>query len=226
MAEFKWFGHNCFRIKGREATVLCDPVDRTTGYLMAKQTADIVTLSHDHSDQASLATVKPEYKLVHGPGEYEIHDIFITGIRTFRDDSRGKERGFNTVYVFELEGLVICHLGDLGHALTDEQAEAMNHVDILLIPAGGGNVLSPAKAAELVSQIEPKLVIPMQYATEIGDTELAPLSVFCKELGVEPPAADDKLVVKPSDLGESLRLAALKPDSEPAGRGKATRPAS
>ena len=218
MAEFKWFGHNCVRIRAREATVLTDPVDRVTGYAMPKQTADVVTISHEHPGHANLAAVKPEYQVVRGPGEYEIHDVFITGIRTYHDETKGKERGYNTVYLIELEGMIVCHLGDLGHTLTEEQAEAMSNADVLLVPVGGGDIVSPAKAAELIGQLEPKVVIPIQYATPLGDTALAPLDVFCKELGVEVPAPEDKLVLRQSDLGETMRVVALNPDSEAARR--------
>ena len=212
MAEFKWFGHNCFRIRAREATVLTDPVDRSTGYAMAKQTADVVTISHEHAGHINLNAVKPEFQVIRGPGEYEIHDIFVTGIRTYHDDARGKERGYNTVYLIELEGMVVCHLGDLGHALTEEQAEAMSNVDVLLVAAGGGDVLDPPRAAELIGQLEPKVVIPMQYATPHGDAKLGTLESFCKELGVSVPTPEDKLVLRHSDLGETMRLVALKPD--------------
>ena len=212
MAEFKWFGHNCFRIRAREATVLTDPVGRGTGYVLPKQTADVVTVSHAHPGHANLGAVKPTYTTVDGPGEYEVHDVFVTGIRTYHDGARGAERGYNTVYLIELENMVICHLGDLGHPLTEEQAEAMAHVDVLLVPAGGGSVLEPAQAAEVIGQLEPKVVIPMQYATAQGDKKLATLEPFCKELGVEVPEATDKLVLRHSDLGETVRVVALTPE--------------
>lgn len=218
MAEFRFFGHNCIRIKAREAVILTDPVDRVTGYAMAKQTADIVTISHDHPGHTNLAAVKPEYQLVRGPGEYEMHEVFITGIRTYHDASKGKDRGYNTVYTFEVEGMRICHLGDLGHTLNAEQAELMEDSDILLVPAGGGDIISPEQAAEIIGQLGPKVVIPMQYATEIGDRNLGGLDRFCKALGVAVPAAEDKLVLKQSDLTETLRLVALTPESEPAKR--------
>lgn len=218
MAEFRWFGHSCFRIKAREATVLTDPVGRVTGYAMPKQQVDIVTLSHDHPGHANLDAVRPEYQLVKGPGEYELHEVFITGIRTYHDDEKGKKFGYNTVYLIELEGMVICHLGDLGHALTEEQAEAMAGSDVLLVPAGGGTVLDPVRAAEVISQLEPKIVIPMQFATDIGDKSLDGVDAFCKQLGVEMPAPEDKLVLRQSDIGEAMRLVILTPESETARR--------
>jgi L-ascorbate metabolism protein UlaG (beta-lactamase superfamily) len=185
---------------------------------MPKQTADVVTISHDHPGHANLAAVRPEYQIVNGPGEYEMHDIFITGIRTYHDEERGKQRGYNTVYLIELEGMVICHLGDLGHALTEEQAEAMSNVDVLLVPAGGGEVIDPAKAAETISLLEPKVVIPMQFATARGDSRLGDLATFCKQLGVEVPPAEEKLTVRHSDLSEAMRLVVLAPESDPARR--------
>jgi L-ascorbate metabolism protein UlaG (beta-lactamase superfamily) len=218
MAEFKWFGHNCFRIRAREATIITDPVDRSTGYTMAKQTADVVTISHDHKGHSNLSAIKPDYKVINEPGEYEMHDVFVTGIRTFHDDDKGKERGYNTVYLIEVEGIVICHLGDLGHALTEEQAEAMSNVDVLLVPAGGGDVISVAQAADVVGQLEPKIVIPMQYATAQGDKSHGGLDVFGKALGVEIPAAEEKFVLRQSDLSEAMRVVVLSPDAEAAKR--------
>ena len=212
MAEFRWFGHNCFRVRAREATVLTDPVGRNTGYAMGKQTADIVTVSHDHPGHANLDAVKPEFALINGPGEYEVHDVFVTGIRTYHDPATGAERGRNTVYLIELEGLVICHLGDLGHPLSEDQAEVMANVDVLLVPAGGGGVIEPSQAAEVVAQLAPKLVIPMQYATPKGDKALGALEPFCKALGVEVPPLEDKLALRQTDLGETMRLVALSPE--------------
>ena len=213
MAEIRFFGHNCFRIKAREAVILTDPVDRVTGYAMAKQTADIVTLSHQHPGHTNLNAVKPDYRVVEGPGEYEMHEVFITGIRTYHDAATGAERGYNTVYLIELEGLVVCHLGDLGHPLSEEQAELMANVDVLLVPAGGGTVLDPAAAAETIGQLEPKIVIPMQYATAGGDRGLGDVEPFCKALGVPVPEAVDKLVLRHADLGDTVRVMTLMPES-------------
>jgi L-ascorbate metabolism protein UlaG (beta-lactamase superfamily) len=208
MAEIRWYGHNCFRIRGKDATVLTDPVGKSTGYALAKQTADLVTVSSGLPDHANLAAVRPESATIDGPGEYEIHDIFVTGVRTHQDDANGAERGHNTSYLIELDGMVICHLGDLGHSLSAEHTEAMSDIDILLVPAGSRN-LDPARAAEVVSQLAPKVVIPMQYATESGDRDLLGLEGFCRNLGVDVPAPEEKLTIRPSDLGETMRLAVL-----------------
>lgn len=214
MAEFRWLGHNCFRIKAREATILTDPVDRVTGYAMPKQTADIVTISHEHQGHVNLNGVKPEYQVVRGPGEYELHDVFITGIRTYHDAEKGAKHGYNTIYLVEMEGIVICHLGDLGHPLSEEQTEAISDCDVLLVPAGGGDVIAPEQAAELIAQVEPKIVIPMRYATANGDKDLGQLEPFAKRLGVEVSETLGKLTIRHSDLPETMRLIALTPESD------------
>lgn len=214
MAEFRWYGHNCFRIRAKEATVLTDPVGKNTGYTLPKQTVDIVTVSHDHPGHTNLAAVKPEYQVISGPGEYELHDIFVTGIRTYHDSDSGSRLGYNTVYLIEVEGMIICHLGDLGHPLQSDQIEAMAQCDILLAPAGGGPVISIEQAAEVVALLEPKIVIPMQYATSGGDKSREPLTEFLNVLGSGSPEPVDKLVVKRSELTDTMRVVVLKLDGE------------
>ena len=211
MAEIKWFGHNCFRIRAKEATVITDPVDKVTGYSMSKQTADIVLLSHQHKGHTNLNAVKPEYQVVDGPGEYEMHGVFITGVRTYHDADRGAERGYNTIFIFELDGMKFCHLGDLGHLLTSAQLEEIGTPDVLMVPAGGKGVITPAQAAEVIGQLEPKIIIPMQYATEQGDRDLGDLAAFCKALGVATPAPEEKLTLR--DAGETTQVIALLPES-------------
>lgn len=211
MAEVKWFGHSCFRLRGREATVLMDPVGRATGYTLPKQKANIVTISHQHPGHNALAAVQEGYFLIDGPGEYEVSDIFITGIRTFHDNERGATHGFNTVYVLELDEVRFCHLGDLGHPLTDEQTEALSDIDVLLVPVGGGNALDSVGANEVIGQIEPRIVVPMHYRTPAGDAGLEDLARFCKELGLEQLAPQEKLTVRKADLPESVRVVLLTP---------------
>ncbi len=214
MAEIRWFGHGCFRIRAKEATVITDPVARSSGYVLPKQTADIVTLSHEHKGHNNLAAIKTGYQIISGPGEYEMHDVSLIGVRTFHDDKKGTVHGRNTFFVIEVEGLRFAHLGDLGHDLTEEQAEVLDNIDVLFIAAGGGNVLPPDRAAELVARIAPKAVIPMQFQTETGDKNLATVESFCKQLGVEIPKTEAKLVIRPSDLKETMQLIILDPESE------------
>lgn len=214
MAEFKWFGHNCFRIKSREATIITDPVDRSTGYAVAKQSANIVSISRYDSANANLSLIRPEFQVVDGPGEYEMEDVFVTGVRTFLDPAQTEQKKFNTSYLFELDGFVICHLGDLGQVPNSEQTEQLAQADILLVPIGGANGLSQEQAAEIASLLEPKVLIPMQYRTEIGDHGLLPLDTFAKLVGVELPEPLDKYSPRQADLNEAMEIVLLNPDSE------------
>lgn len=207
MAEIKWFGHACVHIRAREASIMMDPVPRSKGFRYNKQRADIVTLSHHHEGHTATEMVSTEFKLVDGPGEYEISDVFITGTRTYHDDQRGALKGRNTVYVVEVEGTSICHLGDIGHELTDEQAEAISSVDVLLTPVGGGPGLDAARAAAIVNQIEPSVVIPIQYRTDFADQELDSVDKFLQEMGVSDIKPLEKLNVRRSsgsDPGTSV----------------------
>lgn len=211
MAEIKWFGHGCFRVRGREATIVMDPVGRATGYTLPKQKADIVTISHDHPGHNARGPVQEGYFLIDGPGEYEISDVFVTGIRTFHDTKQGKVRGFNTVYLVELEELRICHLGDLAHPLSEQQLEGLDAVDVLLVPVGGGNALDAQGANEVIGQIEPRIVIPMHYRTGLGDHNLEPIERFCKELGIDQLAPQEKLTVRKGDLPDTVKVVILEP---------------
>lgn len=211
MAEIKWFGHGCFRVRAREATIVLDPVGKATGYALPRQKADIVTVSHPHPGHNALGQVQEGYFLIDGPGEYEVSDVFITGVRTFHDNDEGKARGYNTAYLLELEEMRICHLGDLGHVLTDSQIADLHDVDVLLVPVGGGNALDAQTATEVIGQLGPRIVVPMHYRTKSGDNNLADLDEFCKALAVENPTAQEKLTLRKSDLPETIKVVILEP---------------
>lgn len=186
---------------------MMDPVPRSKGFRYSKQRADIVTISHHHEGHMATEMVSTEFKLVDGPGEYEISDVFITGTRTYHDNERGALKGRNTVYVVEVEGSTICHLGDIGHELTDEQAEAISSVDVLLTPVGGGPGLDAAAAAAIVNQIEPSVVIPIQYRTDFADQDLDGVDKFLQEMGASDVNPLEKLNVRRStgsDPGTSV----------------------
>ena len=187
--ELSWLGHSCFRLKGKEATLITDPPSPSTGYSLGRLTADIVTISHDHPGHNYVQGIagKPQY-VVRGPGEYEIRNVLITGLQTYHDEERGARLGRNTIYLFHLDDLLICHLGDLGHTLQARELEEVNGCDVLLLPVGGGNALDAKRAVEVVSEVEPQVIVPMHYATPAlkpAAGELDPVEKFCHEMGVE-----------------------------------------
>jgi len=198
--EIVWLGHSCFRIKGKEATVVTDPFDKTLGYQLKKPAATILTISHEHPRHSFVQGVSGSPRIVSRPGEYEVANVSITGVATFHDSERGAIRGKNTAYVMELEDVSICHLGDLGHVPTAEQLEQMGDVDILMVPVGGGPTIGPAAAVETISLLQPKLVLPMHYKTDVVKLDLAPLEAFLKEMGVKEATSRPKLVVARSSL--------------------------
>ncbi|MBI4302589.1 MAG: MBL fold metallo-hydrolase [Chloroflexi bacterium] len=192
--EITWLGHSCFRIRSREVTIITDPYDKTVGYSWGRPTANIVTVSHDHPDHNNIAGVGGSPYVVAGPGEYEIANVFITGIRTYHDVESGKSRGNNTVYLLEMDDIKLCHLGDLGHIPTTDQIEVMSDVDILMIPVGGGPTLNATTGAEAVSLLGPKIVIPMHYKTPATSLPLEPVERFLKEMAIKDFAPQEKLV--------------------------------
>lgn len=192
---------------------MMDPVGKNTGFTMSKQTADIVTLSHKHPGHVNLEAVKPEFQVIDGPGEYELHGVFVTGIRSYHDKNKGVDTGYNTMYLVDFDGLRFAHLGDLGHPLNDDQIEALSNVDVLFAPAGGGPLLSASEMAEVVGGISPRMLIPMQYRAGKGDQAREEVAPFCKHLSVDLPEPVDKLTVKASDLTDQMQLVLLKPES-------------
>jgi L-ascorbate metabolism protein UlaG (beta-lactamase superfamily) len=204
--EITWLGHSCFRIKGSHATIITDPYPPDLGYSLGKVTARVVTVSHPHPGHSYVKGIGDEPKVVTGPGEYEIGGVLIIGIPTFHDGARGKERGKNTAYLMEIDEVTVCHLGDLGHALTNEQTEAPENVDVLLIPVGGVSTINATTAAEVVRQIEPKIVIPMHYKTEALKRELEPVDRFLKEMGTREIEPQPKLSVTKQNLPLSMQV--------------------
>lgn len=209
--EIDWFGHACFRLKSREATLIADPYSKEIGLSFPKPRGDIVTISHDHPGHSYAAGVKGDPKVLDGPGEYEIKNVFVTGIQTAHDKKNGKERGANTVYVIEMDGLKICHLGDLGHVPTQPQAEAIGDVDVLLVPVGGVSTITGNEAAEIVSLIEPHIVIPMHFANEDLKFKLETTAKFFKEMGLKASKPVESLKVTKDSLPSETQVVLLEP---------------
>ena len=199
--EITWFGQSCFKIKGSDLTIVTDPFSPEIGLKLPKLEADIVTISHGHLDHNNIKGVTGNPFIVDGPGEYEDRGINIIGILTSHDDLKGAKHGLNTIYLIEMDELRICHLGDLGHVLSDATLEKIDGVDILMIPCGGIYTIDAEKAQEVISQISPKIIIPMHYKIDGLLTNLETLDLFCKEIGVckEP---QDRLSIKKASLSQ------------------------
>ena len=209
--DVTWLGHGCFRLRGRGAAVVTDPYPPSLGPKLPRLEADLVTISHQHENHAYVQTVVRDPYVISGPGEYEVAGVTVTGMPTFHDDRRGEVHGRNTVYVIELDDVRVCHLGDLGHALTDEQLETIANVDVLLVPVGGGKTLDAARGAEVVRQVEPRLVVPMHYSLPSVKTELEPVERFLKEMGVTEADPLTRLSVQSSSGEAETRVVVLEP---------------
>lgn len=208
--DIVWNGHACFRLRGRETTVVTDPYDRSTGFPPLKLTADVVTVSHTHPHHSHLDAVQPasgRVRTVDGPGEYEMAGSLIEGVATYLDKQRGKERGKNTAFLIHLDDISVCHLGALAHTLSSSQIEILKDADVLLVPVGGGTALDATSAAEVVNQLEPRIVIPMYYGTPTEPLES--VDRFCKELAVTDLTVQPRLQVTKSSLPEETRVVLL-----------------
>ena len=204
--DISWLGHSCFRIKGSQATIITDPYPPGLGYSLGNPTASIVTVSHQHPGHSYIKGAGGQPRAVTGPGEYEIGGILIIGVATFHDQERGEKRGKNTIYVMDVDEVSVCHVGDLGHTLSVEQVEAVAEVDVLLLPVGGMSTINAVTAAEVVRQLEPKVVVPMHYKTPALGWELEPVERFLKEMGVPQVNPQPKLSLTKSSLPASSQV--------------------
>ncbi len=210
--EITWYGHSCFRLTERGlATVVTDPFDsREIGYDSLKLKADIVTVSHESPGHSFTTAVKGDAHTITGPGEYEIGGVFITGVQTNGHTKKDPSEPRNTLYVFDYNGLTVAHLGDMNRVPSQTEVEALGNVTIALVPVGGGGGLNAAKAAEVISLLEPNIVIPMHYATPQTKSKLDPLSKFLKEMGMEKAEKQPSLkVTNPKSLPEETRVIVL-----------------
>jgi L-ascorbate metabolism protein UlaG (beta-lactamase superfamily) len=219
MAKITWAGQSCFQIsvsnsRDNSADIVIDPFDdEKLGIKLPNFSADILLVTHNHHDHNNIKGVKGEPFIAQGPGEYEVRGVFIKGIPSFHDDKNGKEKGQNTIYTIEAEGLKFCHLGDLGQKeLTDEQVDKIGSIDILMIPVGGGFTISSTEAQKIIGQIEPLIVIPMHYALPKLKIELDDVTKFLKAMGKPSVAPQDKLVVKNSTMPKGgMEIVVLNP---------------
>lgn len=207
--EITWYGRTCIRLRGKDAVVVIDPYQSVVGPTGRGITGDIVTFSHPddrplpkakgrHSRDGStlLPSSLDDAFVLDGPGEFEVKEVLVTGVRTYRDDARGAEAGKGVSFAVEVDGIHTVHLGEIGHLLTEEKLGDIGSVDIACVPLGGA--LSATKAAALVAQLDPKIVIPMPLCDDDADCAEA-LAKFFHEMGAEP-TTQPKLSVTMSSL--------------------------
>lgn len=217
--DIYWYGQSCFKIKGKNASVVIDPFyPEHTGLKLPKElTADVVLSTHEHEDHSNVAVVtnptgvKPMiFTLV---GEYEVGGAVITGIPSFHDNSDGSQRGSNILFHMMIDGLNLVHLGDLGQdKLTEEQIAQIGQTDILFVPVGSIYTINAKAASEIVSQLEPKIIIPMHYKIPGLKFELEPVDNFLKEMGAEGVVSIPKLFITKEKLPEEPMVVVLNND--------------
>jgi len=199
-----WYGQSCFKIQSKDTVLITDPFDKKIGLKPPFGSADIVTISHDHYGHNNFQVIKNDPFVIDGAGEYEIKKVTVKGITSYHDNQEGKERGQNTIYVIEMENIRICHLGDLGqNNLINGQLEKIGQIDILFIPVGGVSTIDWKSASAIISQIEPRIIIPMHYKISGVKGELLKLDTvdkFCEERGVSSKETVDKFSIKKKDL--------------------------
>jgi L-ascorbate metabolism protein UlaG (beta-lactamase superfamily) len=214
--EISYLGHDCFRIRGREASILTDPFPPSYGLNMGRPSAAVVTVSHSDSNHEFTQGVTGEYKLITGPGEYEIADVLINGVQTYRNleggDGNGSRPKPNTAYVFEVDELRVCHLGDLAQRLNDDQIEGLGTINVLMVPVGGHGTIGPNMASDVVSKLEPSVVIPMHFRIQkTQDESLEPVDRFVREMGVKEWSPVPKLSVTKSSLPSEIQVVVMEP---------------
>jgi L-ascorbate metabolism protein UlaG (beta-lactamase superfamily) len=208
--ELTWYGRTCIRLRGKDAIVVADPYPAVVGPTGRGITGEIVTFSHpddkplpkakgrlSRDGRTAMPTSLEDAFVLDSPGEYEVRDVLITGVRTYRDDSRGGERGRQTAFVVELDGVHTIHLGDIGHLLTEEKLGDIGPVDVACVPVGGA--LSAPRAAELIAQLDPRIVVPMPVCEEEAECADA-LARFFHEVGAAAGAPMAKLSVTATSL--------------------------
>jgi len=213
--DVTWLGQSCFRLRGKNAAVVTDPYPPALGLRLPRQEAEVVTVSHEHDNHSYTQAVRDGAFVVHGPGEYEVAGVSVIGLSTFHDAEKGAKRGRNTVYLIEIDDVRVCHLGDLGSALDDAEAEGISAPDVLLVPVGGRTVINAAQAAQIVRQLEPRYVIPMHYAIPGLKLELDTLDRFLKEMAVAAAEPQPKLTVQASSGEYETKTIVLEPKVEP-----------
>lgn len=216
--EITYIAHSCFKIKGKDLTIVIDPYDpKKTFYKLPKLSADLVLSTHDHFDHNYVEGVSDYKMVIDRPGEYEIQEVYIEGFKVFHDEKNGEERGSNTMFQITMDDLNILHCGDLGHELQKQTLEKILDIDVLLIPVGGTYTIDPDVATKVISSIEPGIVVPMHYQTEKTELskDLVPLQKFLDEMGDDNVQKLDILKLSgKSDIPEETQVIVINPTNQ------------
>jgi len=214
--KIEWLGHAAFLFTAADGRkILTDPYEAgsyggAVGYKKIDRNADIVTISHDHEDHNYLAGLPGKPIVVKGGGKREVRGIFFKGIPTFHDTSKGRERGKNTIFVFSIDGINVCHLGDLGHTLSKDEILNIGKVDVLLIPVGGYYTIDAKEASTVMEQLQPKITIPMHYKTEVLGFPIEGVDKFLEGKKRVKRLNSSEFEVKKEDLPQETEIAVLK----------------
>lgn len=202
-----WYGQACFRLESKDVKLLIDPFSKELGLRVPRMNDTIYLVTHDHYDHNNIGGVDKKSFVVTGPGEYEKAGVQIVGVQSFHDNEEGIKRGYNTIYVVTIDGIRVCHMGDIGQTqLTDEQLSTIGDIDILMIPVGGIYTVDGKQATKLVSQLQPKIVIPMHYKIKGLKEKLDDEKVFVKEIGMKPETVDTFKITKKNLPSEETQL--------------------
>lgn len=211
--DIYWFGQAFFKLKGKSAALLIDPFDPNVTNLKfpkpSELEADACLVTHSHPDHSNTKDLPGVSLVIEGSGEYETKGVAISGVSTFHDKVKGQDRGKNIVYHIEMDGLNLVHLGDLGHTLSDEKVSEIGECDILMVPVGGVYTIESKEAAEVVAQLEPKVIVPMHYLLPGLKAPLEGVEKFLKEMGEEGLTAQNKLTVSKDKLPEEPTVVLL-----------------
>ena len=213
--KIKWYGHAAFLIASdRGVKIITDPYDPGAygdklSYGKITDRADIVLVSHDHSDHNHVKDLPGSPEVIKGSGLKTSKGITFKGVATFHDPSKGSERGENTIFTFNVDGLQICHLGDLGHVLNQNELAEIGETDVLLVPVGGFYTIDAKEAAQIAELMKPKVLIPMHFKTERCGFPIAPVEDFLKgKPRVKQPGTSDAAFDK-SSLPRQMEIVVL-----------------
>ena len=217
LMKIKWYGHASFLITSDAGIkIITDPYepgayDGGIAYDPIGDAAEIVTVSHDHADHNYVQGIKGDPQVVKGPGHHTAEGITFEGYGTFHDPSGGKERGKNTMFVFTVDGVTVCHAGDLGHKLSPKDAEALGPLDVLMLPIGGVFTLDPKEATDVTALLAPKIVIPMHFKTPKCGFPIAPVEEFLEGKALVDRTGQSEIAINTADFGGETRVVVLDP---------------